>query len=179
MPATKTHSACTIHEGGMRLPRWLGYKKKQKQQQQKNNDHMRKNLTQNGEPQRYSWGTQKKKKKKKTKKKEEEEEEKKKETREPANNGSGGVSCFSLIRAEYLNKDGANKRLFTAKKSSGLPMTQGNQLCSRVSDDALNFCIPFRARSLVRPSSHDCDIKRPKPEEQERRRTSKQLIYGS
>ena len=29
------------------------------------NDHIRKNLTQNGEPERYSWGTQKKKKKKK------------------------------------------------------------------------------------------------------------------
>ena len=29
----------------------------------KRNGHIRKNLTQNGEPQRYSWGTQKKKKK--------------------------------------------------------------------------------------------------------------------
>ena len=29
------------------------------------NSHIRKNLTKNGEPQRYSWGTQKKKKKKK------------------------------------------------------------------------------------------------------------------
>ena len=29
------------------------------------NGHIRKNLTQSGEPQRYSWGTQKKKKKKK------------------------------------------------------------------------------------------------------------------
>ena len=32
------------------------------------NGHISKNLTQSGEPQRYSWGTQKKKKKKKTKK---------------------------------------------------------------------------------------------------------------
>ena len=40
------------------------------------NGHIRKNLTQNGKAQRYSWGTQKKKKKKK-KEEEEEEEEKK------------------------------------------------------------------------------------------------------
>ena len=31
------------------------------------NGHIRKNLTQNGEPQKYNWGTQKKKKKKKKK----------------------------------------------------------------------------------------------------------------
>ena len=44
----------------------------------KKNGHIRKNLTQkNGEPQRYSWGTQKKKKKKK-KKKEKKKKEKKK-----------------------------------------------------------------------------------------------------
>ena len=49
MPATKTHPVCTIHEGGMWLPQWLDLK----------NDHIYKNLTQNGEPQRYSWGMQK------------------------------------------------------------------------------------------------------------------------
>ena len=32
------------------------------------NGHIRKNLTQNGEPKRYSWGTQKKKEEKKKKK---------------------------------------------------------------------------------------------------------------
>ena len=52
MPATKTHPACTIHEDGMWLPQWLDEKK--------TNGHICKNLTQNGEPQRYSWGTQKK-----------------------------------------------------------------------------------------------------------------------
>ena len=55
MLATKTHPACTIHEDGMWLLQWLDLK----------NGHIHKNLTQNGEPQRYSWGMQKKKKEKK------------------------------------------------------------------------------------------------------------------
>ena len=42
------------------------------------NDHICNNLSQNGEPQRYSWGTQKKKKKEKEKKKKKEKKEKKK-----------------------------------------------------------------------------------------------------
>ena len=56
-PATKTHPACTIHEDRMWLPQWLDKKKKKK-------GKMRKNLTQHGEPQRYSWGMQMMKKKK-------------------------------------------------------------------------------------------------------------------
>ena len=44
IPATKTHSACTIHEDRMWLPQW---------------SHTQKSH-QNGEPQRYGWGTQKK-----------------------------------------------------------------------------------------------------------------------
>ena len=44
--------------------------------------HIRKNLTQTGEPQRCSWGTQKKKKKKKEKKKKKKKEKKKKEEEE-------------------------------------------------------------------------------------------------
>ena len=59
MPATKTHPACTAHEDGMWVPQWLDLKKKKKK-----NGHIRKKLTQNGEPQRSSWGTPKKKKKK-------------------------------------------------------------------------------------------------------------------
>ena len=51
MPETKTHPACTIHENGMWLPQWLNEK----------NGHKYKILTQNGEPQRYSWGNKKKK----------------------------------------------------------------------------------------------------------------------
>ena len=38
-------------------------KTKQKKNQKTKNGHIRQNLTQNGEPQRNSWGTQKKKKK--------------------------------------------------------------------------------------------------------------------
>ena len=51
MPATETHPACTVHEDRMWLPQWFD---------QKINSHIRKNLTQNGEPQRCSWGVQKK-----------------------------------------------------------------------------------------------------------------------
>ena len=41
----------SIHEDGMSLPQWLDEK----------NSHICKNLTQNGEPQRYCWRRQKKK----------------------------------------------------------------------------------------------------------------------
>ena len=51
MLATKTHPACTIHKDGIWLLQLLDSK----------SGHIRKNLTQNGEPQTYSWGTQKKK----------------------------------------------------------------------------------------------------------------------
>ena len=44
-PATNTHPACTIQEDGMWLPVWLDSE----------NGHICKNLTKNGEPQRYSW----------------------------------------------------------------------------------------------------------------------------
>ena len=50
MPATKTHPACTIHAECDYLKGSI------------KNGHIRKNLIQNGEPQRYSWETQKKKK---------------------------------------------------------------------------------------------------------------------
>ena len=50
MPATKTHPACTINKDGMWLPQWLDRK----------NGHIGKNLTQNGDPHRFSWGTQEK-----------------------------------------------------------------------------------------------------------------------
>ena len=43
--AAKTHPAWIIHEDWMWLPQWLDLK----------NGHIRENLTQNGEPQRYSW----------------------------------------------------------------------------------------------------------------------------
>ena len=46
--------------------------------------HIRTNLTQNGKPQRSSWGTQKQKKKKKKKKEEEEEREEEEEEEEEA-----------------------------------------------------------------------------------------------
>ena len=57
MSATKTYPACTFKECDY-LNGWI-----------KKNGHIRKNLSQNGEPQRYSWGRQKKKKKRKKNKK--------------------------------------------------------------------------------------------------------------
>ena len=60
MPAT--HPAYTIHEDGMWLPQWLVLKKKKKRKQKQNKKtnkqkkgYIRKNLPQNGEPQRYNW----------------------------------------------------------------------------------------------------------------------------
>ena len=55
MPVTKTHPACSMHHPW----RW---NVTSSMVRLKNGD-IRKNLTQNGEPQRCSWGTQKKKKK--------------------------------------------------------------------------------------------------------------------
>ena len=46
MPAIKIHPARVINEEGMWLPLWLDWK---------NPSHMSKNLTKNGESQRYSW----------------------------------------------------------------------------------------------------------------------------
>ena len=50
MPVAKTHPVCTIHEDRNGTTSVVGLR----------NGHICKNVTQNGEPQRSSWGTQKK-----------------------------------------------------------------------------------------------------------------------
>ena len=54
MPARKTHTPGTIHEDGMWLPQCLDLKKENKKR-----SHTWKSCP-NGEPHRYSWGTQQK-----------------------------------------------------------------------------------------------------------------------
>ena len=83
--ASSTKTDCDYLNGWIKLKKTNKQQQQQQQQQQKKpkpvtyqHTAIRKNLTENGEPQRYSWRTQEEKKKKKEKRKEKKRKRKRK-----------------------------------------------------------------------------------------------------